>query len=141
MVRERVGAVGAQDFVGLDYCWGLPTWKVGKFRSLEDAAQGKFLKAPVWPKGLYHALRRFHRWFPGQELFIAENGSVPVANGVSRTDYLRSHIAEVERAIDHGVPVMATISGRSPRTASGVTRSIRIRTSDSISWTSTRTRS
>lgn len=98
-------AIGAQDFVGLDYYWGLPTMKLGKFRSLEDAAHGKFLKAPVWPKGLYHALRRFHRWFPDQELFIVENGSVPVANGVSRTDYLKRHIAEVERAIAHGVPV------------------------------------
>jgi beta-glucosidase/6-phospho-beta-glucosidase/beta-galactosidase/ABC-type amino acid transport substrate-binding protein len=98
-------AVGAQDFVGLDYYWGLPTWKLGKFRSLEDAAHGKFLKAPVWPQGLYHALRRFHRWFPEQPLFIVENGSVPVADGISRTDYLRAHIAEVERAIDDGVPV------------------------------------
>lgn len=34
-----------------------------------------------------------------------ENGSVPVANGISRTEYLRSHIAEVERAIQQGVPV------------------------------------
>ena len=97
--------IGAQDFVGLDYYWGLPTWKLGKFRSLEDAAHGRFLHAPVWPEGLYHALRRFHRWFPGQELFIVENGSVPVANGVSRTDYIRQHIAEVERAIAQGVPV------------------------------------
>ncbi len=98
-------AIGAQDFVGLDYYWGLPTMKLGKFRSLEDAAHGKFLKAPVWPRGLYHALRRFHRWFPGQELFIVENGSVPVANGISRSDYLRQHVAEVERAIAKGVPV------------------------------------
>ncbi len=98
-------AVGAQDFVGLDYYWGLPTWKLGRFRSLEDAAHGRFLRAPVWPQGLYHALRRFHRWFPGQDLFIVENGSVPVANGVSRTDYLRYHVAEVARAIDQGVPV------------------------------------
>ena len=98
-------AVGAQDFVGLDYYWGLPTWKLGKFRALEDAAHGRFLQAPVWPQGLYHALRRFHRWFPGQELFIVENGSVPVANGVSRTDYLRTHVAQVERALADGVPV------------------------------------
>lgn len=98
-------AVGAQDFVGLDYYWGLPTWKLGRFRALEDAAHGRFLEAPVWPQGLYHALRRFHRWFPAQEIFVVENGSVPVASGVSRTDYLRSHVAEVERAIGHGVPV------------------------------------
>ena len=98
-------AVGAQDFVGLDYYWGLPTWRLGKFRSLEDAAHGRFLQAPVWPLGLYHALRRFHRWFPEQEIFVVENGSVAMANGVSRADYLRSHVAVVERAISKGVPV------------------------------------
>lgn len=59
-------AVGAQDFVGLDYYWGLPTSRLHQFRALEDAAHGRFLKAPVWPRGLFHALQRFHRWFPGQ---------------------------------------------------------------------------
>jgi len=98
-------ALGAQDFVGLDYYWGLPTHKLGKFRLLEDAARGKFIKAPVWPRGLYHALRRFHRWFPDQELFIVENGSVPVANGISRADYIHMHIAQVVAALKKGVPV------------------------------------
>ena len=98
-------AVGAQDFVGLDYYWGLPTWKLNRFRALEDAAHGRFLKAPVWPRGLFHALQRFHRWFPDQELFIVENGSVPVANGISRSDYLRLHLRQVEAALDKGVPV------------------------------------
>jgi beta-glucosidase/6-phospho-beta-glucosidase/beta-galactosidase/ABC-type amino acid transport substrate-binding protein len=98
-------AIGGQDFVGLDYYWGLPTWRLGKFRSLEDAAQGRFIHAPVWPQGLYHALRRFHRWFPDQEIFIIENGSVPMADGISRAEYLRLHIAQVKRAIDMGVPV------------------------------------
>lgn len=98
-------AIGAHDFVGLDYYWGLPTWKLGRFRSLEDAAQGRFLHAPVWPQGLFHALRRLHHWFPDQELFIVENGSVPIANGVNRTAYIRRHIAQVERAIRVGIPV------------------------------------
>lgn len=98
-------AVGAQDFVGLDYYWGLPTHRLGQFRLLEEAAHGRFLKAPVWPRGLYHALRRFHRWFPGQELFIVENGSVPEASGISRTTYLKLHVAEVVRALRKGVPV------------------------------------
>lgn len=100
-------AIDAQDLVGLDYYWGLPTWKLGRFRSLEDAARGRFLRAPVWPRGLYHALRRFHRWFPDQELFIVENGSVPEADGISRTEYMRVHLAQVERALERGVPVKA----------------------------------
>jgi ABC-type amino acid transport substrate-binding protein len=100
-------AIGAQDFVGLDYYWGLPTHRLGKFRLLEDAANGRFLRAPVWPRGLYHSLRRFHRWFPGKEIFIVENGCPPSAGGVSRADYIRSHLAEVVNSIKAGVPVRA----------------------------------
>lgn len=100
-------AVGAQDFVGLDYYWGLPTWRLHRFRLLEEAAHGRFLKAPVWPRGLFHALRRFHRWFPGQDLLVVENGCVPSADGMSRGEYLETHLAEVERALAKGVPVKA----------------------------------
>lgn len=98
-------AVGAQDFVGLDYYWGLPTTRLHQFRLLEEAALGKFLRAPVWPRGLLHALRRLHRWFPGQELFIVENGCVPHADGIDRSEYFRRHLAVVERAVSEGVPV------------------------------------
>jgi ABC-type amino acid transport substrate-binding protein len=100
-------AVGAQDFVGLDYYWGLPTWRLHKFRLLEEAALGRFLRAPVWPQGLFHALQRFHRWFPGQELLVVENGCVPHADGMTRGEYLKAHVAQVERAVDKGLPVKA----------------------------------
>ncbi|MGB6222362.1 family 1 glycosylhydrolase [Haloferula sp.] len=98
-------AVGAQDFVGLDYYWGLPTWRLHRFRLLEDAAHGRFLKAPVWARGLFHALKRLHRWFPDLELLVVENGCVPQADGMTRSEYVRAHLAEVEKAIDEGVPV------------------------------------
>ncbi len=100
-------AIGAQDFIGLDYYWGLPTHRIFKFRLLEDAAHGRFLRAPVWPKGLYHALRRFSHWFPEQELLIVENGCTPSASGVSRAKYMTDHLAQVRRAIHKGVPVRA----------------------------------
>ena len=100
-------AIGAQDFVGLDYYWGLPTTRLHRFRLLEDAAHGRFLRAPVWPRGLYHALRRFSRWFPGQELLIVENGCTPSAGGVSRADYMTAHLVQVEAALRKGVPVRA----------------------------------
>lgn len=100
-------AIGAQDFIGLDYYWGLPTHRLHRFRLLEDAARGRFLKAPVWPRGLFHALKRFSRWFPNQELLIVENGCTPSAGGISRAEYMTSHLAEVSRAIGCGVPVRA----------------------------------
>lgn len=98
-------AVGAQDFIGLDYYWGLPTWRLHRFRLLEDAAHGRFVQAPVWPQGLYHALRRMHRWFPGMEIYIVENGSVPEASGVTRTQYMKRHLRQVLRALRKGIPV------------------------------------
>jgi beta-glucosidase/6-phospho-beta-glucosidase/beta-galactosidase/ABC-type amino acid transport substrate-binding protein len=100
-------AIGAQDFMGLDYYWGLSTHRLAKFRLLEDAANGRFLRAPVWPRGLLHALRRFHRWFPEKEILIVENGCPPSAGGVSRADYMTSHLAEVSTAISEGIPVRA----------------------------------
>jgi beta-glucosidase/6-phospho-beta-glucosidase/beta-galactosidase/ABC-type amino acid transport substrate-binding protein len=100
-------AIGAQDFVGLDYYWGLPTIHLHRFRSLDDAAHGRFLKAPVWPRGLFHALQRFHRWFPNQELLIIENGCPPSASNISRAEYMRAHLTEVHNAISKKIPVRA----------------------------------
>jgi beta-glucosidase len=100
-------AIDSLDFVGLDYYWGLPTHRLHKFRLLEDAANGRFFRAPVWPRGLFHALQRLHRWFPKQELLIVENGCPPSAGGISRSQYLQSHLVEVEKAIAKGVPVRA----------------------------------
>ncbi|WP_353568566.1 family 1 glycosylhydrolase [Haloferula sargassicola] len=100
-------AVGAQDFIGLDYYWGLPTWNLHQFRLLEEAAHGRFLRAPVWPRGLRNALRRFSEWFPGKELLIVENGCPPEAGGMKRGDYMDAHLREVELAIEEGVPVKA----------------------------------
>ncbi len=99
-------AIGAQDFIGLDYYWGLPTWRLHRFRLLEDAAHGRFLQAPVWPQGLYHALRRMNRWFPGTEIYVVENGSVPEASGMHRTEYMKRHLAQVLRALRNDIPVI-----------------------------------
>ncbi|MDQ8189960.1 family 1 glycosylhydrolase [Roseibacillus persicicus] len=95
----------AQDFVGVDYYWGLPTTRLHQFNRLVEAGEGRFLNAPVWPEGLGHALRRYHRWFPDQEIMIIENGCVPMADGVTRQEYLRAHLAEISKVCQEGVPV------------------------------------
>jgi beta-glucosidase/6-phospho-beta-glucosidase/beta-galactosidase len=55
--------------------------------------------------GLRHALRRFARWFPDQELFIVENGCPPEAGGMTRADYMDAHLREVEAALAEGLRV------------------------------------
>jgi ABC-type amino acid transport substrate-binding protein len=98
---------GTHDFVGLDYYWGLPTNRLLAVNRLVEAGEGRFHNAPVWPEGLGHALRHFHRWFPDQKLMIIENGCPPLADGVTRQEYLRAHLSEVSQACDDGVPVSA----------------------------------
>ena len=97
----------AQDFVGMDYYWGLPTSRLHQFNRLVEAGEGRFLNAPVWPAGMSHAMRRYHRWFPNQEIMIIENGCVPLADGVTRQEYLRIHLEEVAKVCAEEVPVSA----------------------------------
>jgi len=98
-------AVGQQDFVGLDYYWGVPNlFDIGR---LADAARAHYSRAPVWPATLYSLLRNYERMFPGKEILLIENGCVNAADGVSRVDYIERHVREVQRAVAAGVPVSA----------------------------------
>ncbi len=57
--------VGQQDFVGLDYYWGIDSFEFDRMHQLIDASMSHFDSAPVDPPGLLRALTKFHRWFPG----------------------------------------------------------------------------
>jgi len=96
---------GEQDYAGLDYYWGIacpwPT-RVGR---LLDAARGHFSRAPVWPGGLAHVLKRLASRFPDKPIYVMENGCVDRADGVARESYLRSHIDQVRRARAKGIKV------------------------------------
>ncbi len=101
--------VGQQDYVGLDYYWGIDSFELNRMHQLIDASMSRFDDAPVDPPGLFRALARFHRWFPALELMIIENGCIDHADGFMRTDYIREHIREVTRARRLGIPVRAYI--------------------------------
>jgi beta-glucosidase/6-phospho-beta-glucosidase/beta-galactosidase len=97
--------VGQQDFVGLDYYWGIDSFEFYRMHQLIDASMSRFDSAPVDPPGLLRALTRFHHWFPALDLMIIENGCIDHADGFSRMEYLREHIREVTRARRLGLPV------------------------------------
>lgn len=118
--------VGAQDFAAFDYYWGVGNWGFLRLPRLIKAGEGLFDTAPVWPGGLYQALQLQGQFFPGQEIIIMENGSVPHAHGnrlptsdsapsepatdgISRSQYLELHLAQVERALRSGVRVTGYI--------------------------------
>lgn len=98
-------AVGQQDFVGLDYYWGVPN--VFRLRRLANAASARYSQAPVWPATLFNLLGSYAKMFPGREILLIENGCVNAADGVSRVDYIERHVREVQRAVAAGVPVTA----------------------------------
>ncbi len=98
--------VGQQDFVGLDYYWGIPTFSLDHVSRLLDSAAGRFDKAPVWPGALYGFLRDCAALFPNLPVLVVENGCVDEADGVDRSTYLRRHLREVQRAVQDGVNVI-----------------------------------
>jgi len=67
----------------------------------------------IYPEGMYETLKLVWDYQPTCELMVTENG-VPVPDGVDfdgrvrderRIRYLQSHIAQVHRAIEDGIPV------------------------------------
>jgi beta-glucosidase/6-phospho-beta-glucosidase/beta-galactosidase/ABC-type amino acid transport substrate-binding protein len=94
-----------QDYAGVDYYWGIPNLALHRLRQLSDSIAGDYAHAPVWPAAMRRVLRRAAEMFPGQPVLVVENGSVPVASGVDRADYLRAHVAEALRARSEGVPL------------------------------------
>ena len=101
--------IGQQDFVGIDYYWGISTLRLDRIRRLMDATHGRFDQAPVWPEALYEMLLYHAELFPDLPILIMENGSVDVADGVDRANYIRKHIYQVQRAANHGVNIAAYI--------------------------------
>ena len=94
-----------QDFVGLDYYWGISSFRLDRLQALQDAAMGRFDRAPVWSGALHGLMRYLAKLLPGLPLLIIENGSVHVADGVDRADYIRQHVWQVQRAVADGVNV------------------------------------
>ncbi len=99
--------IGEQDFVGLDYYWGISSLRLNRIQKLMDAAFGRFNNAPVWSGVLYEMLKFHAKLFPDQEILIIENGCVDIADGIDRVTYIRQHLREVQRARQDGVKVAA----------------------------------
>jgi hypothetical protein len=101
--------VGKQDYVGLDYYWGIRSLALGRIVHLFNASIQRYSLAPVCPTPMRTMLKRLSKWFPDKDLFVVENGCVDEADGVIRSEYLRSHIREVQRAVTDGCRVAAYV--------------------------------
>jgi Glycosyl hydrolase family 1 len=101
--------VGALDFVGLDYYWGIPSFWPRDLHRLSAASDFEYANAPVWPDALEMIIAEAERLFPGKPIIVIENGCVTRVPGFSRADYLKAHVAQVRKAVARGAPVDAYI--------------------------------
>ncbi|HEV3092456.1 MAG TPA: family 1 glycosylhydrolase [Candidatus Cybelea sp.] len=99
--------VGALDYVGLDYYWGIPSFWPRDLHRLSAASDFEYADAPVWPDALDMIIAEAARDFPGKPIVIVENGCVTRVPGFSRADYLKAHVAQVRKAVARGAPVEA----------------------------------
>jgi len=60
--------------------------------------------------GLEDALRYLQGMFPGQPIFIIENGTAGPPNGTRKTRYFREHVRAVQRAHADGVNVIGYLA-------------------------------
>jgi beta-glucosidase/6-phospho-beta-glucosidase/beta-galactosidase/ABC-type amino acid transport substrate-binding protein len=101
--------VGALDYVGLDYYWGVPSFWPQELQRLSAASDFEYSNAPVWPDALDLIIREAERDFPGKPIIVIENGCVTRVPGFSRADYLTAHVNQIRKAIERGAPVEAYI--------------------------------
>lgn len=99
--------VGALDYVGIDYYWGVPSMWPGELQRLSAASEFHYGNAPVWPGALSTILNEANEDFPGKPIVVVENGCVTSADGFTRAKYIEAHVAQVRRAISKGIPVIA----------------------------------
>ncbi len=97
--------VGALDYVGLDYYWGVPSFWPSQLHRLDAASDFNYANAPVWPDALDLIIGKAERDFPGKPIIVIENGCVERVPGFTRADYLKAHIAQVRKAFNRGAPV------------------------------------
>ena len=99
---------GQQDYVAFDYYFG--TSHLLDIANLMHVLERRYGHAPLWADGLEDALRYLQGMFPGQPIFIIENGTAGPPNGTRKTRYLREHVRAVQRAHADGVNVIGYLA-------------------------------
>jgi beta-glucosidase/6-phospho-beta-glucosidase/beta-galactosidase/ABC-type amino acid transport substrate-binding protein len=102
--------VGQLDFVAIDYYWGINSlWPSGIIRLAEALGAGKLGVAPVYPPALFSLLSRTATLLPKCPVFVVENGSVAAVGKLTRADYLREHLRQVQKAVSKGFNIAGYI--------------------------------
>ena len=99
---------GEQDYVAFDYYYG--TRYLFRIGSLMDVLLRRYDRAPIWPGGLSQALNYLQGLFPGQPLFVIENGVAGPSSSLKRSVYLWDHLRAIQSARADGVNVIGYLA-------------------------------
>ncbi|KIA66690.1 family 1 glycosylhydrolase [Nocardia vulneris] len=99
------------DYVGVDYYFArgaAPSSVSAPARAIADAQSIGMWQLPLRTEGIYYALQRYSRLFPGKPLYVVENGmptedGTPRLDGYTRSDHLRDTIYWLQRAKADGM--------------------------------------
>lgn len=102
------------DFLGINYYnRRVVRDNNGRIESVNPTGTYTTMNWEVYPEGIYELTSRVHRDYQPKQIFITENGAsgeeAPDLNGrvqdELRTSYLQTHLAQLHRAIQEGVPL------------------------------------
>lgn len=108
--EEIPGLKGTQDFFGVNYYtrdqihFSFSSLELE--RSPKEGALLNDLKWEIYPEGFYKILKEVGRRFPGKTIIITENGVADSADKF-RTEFLKTHLQALHRAIHEGLPIDA----------------------------------
>jgi beta-glucosidase len=109
--EEVPGLKGTQDYYGLNY-YSRDLVTIGRNRGRVEPVPMTKKGRPtndlgweLYPKGFGRALREVYRRFPRLKIVVTENG-IADAKDANRAKFIADHLAEMERAIADGVPVV-----------------------------------
>ncbi len=114
-LKANLDFIGVQNYTRevAEACWYVPYLKARLVNAKKRGVPHTEMQWEIYPEALYEMLVQFGRYLPDKPVIVTENGAAfpDVYNGSDavhdplRVQYLRKHIAQVNRAIKDGVPV------------------------------------
>jgi len=114
-LKANLDFIGVQNYTReiVESCWYVPYLKARLVNAKKRGVPHTEMEWEVYPESIYEMLKKFSKYMPEKPLLVTENGAAfpdhwdggHEIKDWKRTDYLQSHIAQVQRAKQEGINV------------------------------------
>ena len=109
LTKKIHGLQGTQDYIGVNYYMRTMVAFTGKKPlmmdlSVKEGVPTTDVGSEIYPEGFYKTLMRIKNRYPGIPILVTENGVADSKDRI-RTDFIRTHLNALERAMTDGAPV------------------------------------